>query len=266
MEKYQISDDPEVDKPILDQIVLGIAHELNNPNGFIRMNAMNLKKMVSLLNPILTEAAEKDPDRKYGPYTLPVLRGKILQNIEDILGASVRIIVISDRLKDCTSDALMQHAPISLKELFEDLIKTHDFIIQRCAHLDFTWDSDTEYEVMAHRLQLDQAFSILLTNACDTIVERYHDSEELQGELKINLAQTGEDVVVSVRDNGMGLDKATVGKIFTPYFSTKPQGTGDGLGLAIFKTIIQRHHGRIEVLSERNVGTEFRIILPKAER
>ncbi len=266
MERYQISDDPEVDKPILDQIVLGIAHELNNPNGFIRMNAMNLKKMVALLNPILTEAAEKDPDKKFGPYTLPTLRGKILQNIEDILGASVRIIVISDRLKDCTSDALAQHAPISLKDLFEDMIKTHDFIIQRCAHLDFTWDKDEEYEVMAHRLQLDQALSILITNACDTITERYNDSDELQGELNINLTQSGEEVVVRVRDNGMGMDKKTVEKIFTPYFSTKPQGAGDGLGLAIFKTIIQRHHGRIEVLSKREVGTEFRIFLPKAGR
>lgn len=265
MERYQITDDPEVDKPILDQIVLGIAHELNNPNGFIRMNAMNLKKMVALLNPILIEAEEKDPDKKFGPYTLPVLRGKIFQNIEDILGASVRIIVISDRLKDCTSDALMQHAPISLKDLFESIIKTHDFIIQRCARLDFTLDND-EYEVMAHRLQLDQALSILITNACDSIVERYPDAEELQGELDINLTQSGEDVVIKVRDNGMGMDKKTVDKIFTPYFSTKPQGAGDGLGLAIFKTIIQRHHGRIEVLSKKGVGTEFRIFLPKAAK
>ncbi len=263
MEKYKISDDPEVDKPILDQIVLGIDHELNNPNGFIRMNAMNLKKMIALLNPILKEATEKDPDKKFGPYTLPVLRGKILQNIEDILGASVRIIVISDRLKDCTSDALAQHAPISLNDLFEDLIKTHDFIIQRCARLDFTWEKD-KHEVIAHRLQLDQALSILITNACDSITERYPDAEELQGELDVNLTQSGEDVVIKVRDNGMGMDKKTVEKIFTPYFSTKPQGAGDGLGLAIFKTIIQRHHGRIEVLSKRGIGTEFRIFLPKA--
>ncbi len=263
MERYQITDDPEVDKPILDQIVLGIAHELNNPNGFIRMNAMNLKKMLALLAPVFKEAGEKDPDQKFGPYTLPVLRGKILQNIEDILGASVRIIVIADRLKDCTSGALAQNAPILLKDLFEDLIKTHEFIIQRCAHLEFSCDDD-EYEVMAHRLQLDQALSILVTNACDTIAERYPDSEELQGVLKIHLTQSGEEVVIKVRDNGMGLDKETVEKIFTPYFSTKPQGAGDGLGLAIFKTIIQRHQGKIEVFSKKGIGTEFRIFLPKA--
>ena len=264
MEKYQFSEDPEISKPILDQIVLGIAHELNNPNGFIRMNAMNLKKMIALLDPILREAREKDPEKKFGPYTLPVLRGKIHQNLEGILQATVRIIVIADRLKDCTSDALVQHARISLKSLLEDLVKSHDFIIQRCALLDLISDNDCEFEIMGHRLQLEQAFSVLITNACDTISERYNDSEELCGVLTINLTQSEEEYVVSISDNGMGMDKETVEKIFTPYFSTKPQGAGHGLGLAIFKTIIQRHHGRVEVLSEENVETEFRVFLPKA--
>ncbi len=263
MEKYEFSDDVEVDKSVLDQIVLGIAHELNNPNGFIRMNAMNLKKMFALLDPILKEGGKKDPDKKFGPYTLPVLRNKIQQHLDDILGASVRIIVIADRLKDCTSDSLLQHAGISLKSLLEDLVESHDFIIQRTARLDFVLDSDHEYEIMGHRLQMEQAFSSLITNACDAIYERYGDSEELRGLLKISLAQSGEDFVVRIRDNGIGMDKKTVEKIFTPYFSTKPQGAGDGLGLPIFKTIIQRHKGRIEVLSDKDVGSEFRIFLPK---
>lgn len=264
MEKRQLPVEPEIDKPILDQIVLGIAHELNNPNGFIRMNAMNLKKMLALLDPVLREAEDNDPDRKFGPYPLPVLRGKIYQNIESILEATVRIIIISDRLKDCTSDALVQHGRISLKALLDDLVKSHDFIIQKAARLHLSTDSDHGFETMGHRLQLEQAFSALITNACDAISERFHDSEEPLGELKIHLSHSGDELVVSVKDNGIGMDKKTVEKIFTPYFTTKPQGAGDGLGLSIFKMIVQRHRARVEILSEKDMGTEFRVFFPKA--
>jgi len=66
---------------VLDQIILGVARELNNPNAFVRMNVTNLKKMFWLLKPVFDEYEQKNPDSEFGPYSLAELRNKMNQHI-----------------------------------------------------------------------------------------------------------------------------------------------------------------------------------------
>lgn len=257
-----------INQELIDQIIVGLAHELNNPNAAIRMNAMNLIKMISLLGPCMDEYAGRHPEQRFGPYTLPELRSKIVQQGESILQATIRIVTIADKLKQCSADWLEQSSAICLKQVVKDVIAMHQFLLDRCAKIDFLCDSGGRYEIVGHKLQLEQALSVLMTNACDAISERFLEnnpdrSHEVHGHIIINMSESEDRVLLIFSDNGAGMTPEIMKKIFAPYFTTKPQGIGDGLGLPICQAIIVRHGGEIEVKSTRHVGTQFMMTLPK---
>lgn len=259
--------DLEIEKStrsLMEHIILGVAHEINNPNSFVRLNAMTLKKMIGMLAPCFDEYETNHPEDKFGPYTLPELRSKMVQLTESLLDASVRIITVADKLKQCSSFALTQASPISVRSVTENVINMHRFLLEKWAHLDFVYDEKSTYEIKGFGLQLEQALSILFTNACDAISERYPNTDEKLGKLCIVLSETDSEVLLKFEDNATGMDKETLDKIFTPYFTTKPQGVGDGLGLPLCLAIIDRHGGKLDVHSEKGVGTTFAITLPKA--
>jgi signal transduction histidine kinase len=249
----------------LDQIILGIAHELNNPNAFVRVNATNLKKMFWLLRPCLDEYERNHPDALVGPFPLAEFRARFNQHLEGILEASVRIIGIADKLKRCTSETLARRSTVSLAETVADMIRAHDFLLGNCAEVDFHVEGDRPCRVLGYRLELEQAVSILITNAIDAIRDRYQEEEGDKGHLLLSLEEEGDQVVLRVADNGTGMDRDTMDKVFIPYFTTKPQGQGDGLGLPLCSSIVGRHGGRIDIESEEGKGTEVTIKLPKQE-
>ena len=249
----------------LDQILLGIAHELNNPNAFVRVNATNLKKMFWLLRPCLDEYERNHPDAQVGPFSLAEFRARFNQHLESILEASVRIIGIADKLKQCTSETLARRSTVSLSETVADVMRAHEFLLGNCAEVDFHVEGGKPCCVPGYRLELEQAISILITNAFDAIRERYQDEERDKGHLLLCLEEEGDQVVLRVADNGTGMDRDTMEKVFVPYFTTKPQGQGDGLGLPLCSSIVSRHGGRIEIESEEGKGTEVTIKLPKQE-
>jgi len=247
----------------LDQVILGIAHELNNPNAFIRLNAMNLKKMFWLLRPCLDEYQKNHPDAKFGPYELPELRAKMSQQIESILDATVRLIVIADKFKHCTTESLEQSSDISLLDIITNIIRDHTFILNRSARVAFSFSEDKPCRIEGYRLQMEQALSVLLTNACDAIVERFGETAGQEaGRIDITLSEEADTVTITIADNGCGMEPKTLEKVFVPYFTTKPQGMGDGLGLAIARSIINRHKGSINISSTMEIGTEITMQFP----
>ncbi len=248
---------------MMDDVIVGLAHELNNPNAFIRLNAMNLKKMIQLLTPVLDEHEKTHPGEKLGPYVIQELRSKIIHLADSILDASLRIIVIADKLKQSTAALFSESSPLSLVEVIQNVISMHRFLVEKSARVEFTYSPNGKFELMGHRLQLEQAFSVLLTNACDAIAERYNVTDEVMGLIRIDLAETPEEIRVHFSDNGCGMSESVLKKIFVPYFTTKPQGVGDGLGLSICRSMVMRHGGAIEVSSQKHVGTQFLIVLPK---
>jgi signal transduction histidine kinase len=112
-------------------------------------------------------------------------------------------------------------------------------------------------------VQLHQIIVNLVTNAAHAIGARtgvlavgLHPIPALEGEL--------EQILLTVRDTGCGMDEMTRARVFDPFFTTKPVGEGTGLGLSIVHGIVAPHGGRIEVSSRPGEGSEFRIILPLA--
>ena len=102
--------------------------------------------------------------------------------------------------------------------------------------------------------ELNQVWTNLIHNALQAM--QYH------GKLTVGLRSDGENALVSIGDTGCGIAPENREKIFKPFFTTKADGEGSGLGLDIVKKIVDKHQGRIEVTSELGVGTTFVVVLP----
>ncbi|HIP33006.1 MAG TPA: GHKL domain-containing protein [Crocinitomicaceae bacterium] len=135
------------------------------------------------------------------------------------------------------------------------LIKGVKEVFENDEAIHISVSSNTESVVIiADRNQFIRVFNNLIKNAIQAI-----PSEE-QGQIDINILKSEEHVIITVQDNGVGIDEAKQSKIFVPYFTTK--STGTGLGLAMVKQIIENHKGQIEFDSQKNKGTVFTITLP----
>lgn len=243
----------------LGQLVAGVAHELNNPIGFIYSNMAHLQEYAQKLIR-LAEIAEKDPaqlqklkaeyDLEYIKTDLP----KLIASCQD--GARrTRDIVLGLRNFSRLDEA-------KLKEI--DINQALDETLNLLAgELKNRIQVHKEYnkipQVMCFASQLNQVFMNVLSNAAQAI--------EGNGNIWISTkalkkADQSQWVTVSIQDSGKGMPQNVIDKIFDPFFSTKPVGQGTGLGLSISYGIIQAHGGEIHVKSQEGIGTEFLINVP----
>jgi len=121
--------------------------------------------------------------------------------------------------------------------------------------------------VMADHNRLEQVFINLVTNAMDAMDEKKSgiDRGDEKKILTLRSRLEGESVVVTVEDTGIGIPPENMDKIFEPFFTTKEVGKGTGLGMSISYGIVKDYGGTIEVRSDVNAGTTFRLTFPVAE-
>lgn len=239
----------------LGQLVAGVAHELNNPIGFIYSNMDHLRdyseKLVRLI-----EVAEKNPsalptekekaDLDYIVKDLP----KLISSCED--GARrTRDIVLGLR-----NFSRLEEAHLKQVDLHEGLESTLALLTGELKNrVKVSKDFGQLPKVTCYPSQLNQVFMNVLSNAAQSI--------EGEGEIQLRTRLLADDrVEVIIRDTGKGMNRQTQEKIFDPFFTTKALGRGTGLGLSISYGVIQKHGGEIQVASEVGKGTEFRILLP----
>lgn len=239
----------------LGQLVAGIAHELNNPIGFIYSNMSHLRdyseKLIGLIDtaekdPATLPAEKKKADLEYIRKDLP----KLISSCED--GARrTRDIVLGLRNFSRLEEASLKE--IDIHESLDNTLQllTGELKNRIKVHKEF---GDIP-KVTCHPSQLNQVFMNILSNAAQAI--------EGNGEIFITTARNGKDKIdIRIRDTGKGMKKATIEKVFDPFFTTKTLGQGTGLGLSISYGVIQKHGGDILVESKVGKGTEFHIILP----
>lgn len=241
----------------LGQMVAGIAHELNNPIGFIYSNMSHLRDYTEKLKTIIEagaaggsaalEAEKSKADYSYIVEDLP----RLIASCED--GARrTRDIVIGLRNFSRLEEAKIKR--VSLKEGIENTLKLLSGEtknrIQVHTHFEVVPD------VLCYASQLNQVFMNILTNAAQAI--------EGEGEIWIHLhpSADGRKAVVSIRDSGKGIARDGLDKIFDPFYTTKSVGQGTGLGLSISYGIVKNHGGDIQVRSEIGKGTEFIVTVP----
>ncbi|UCG61116.1 MAG: PAS domain S-box protein [Candidatus Zixiibacteriota bacterium] len=234
----------------LGNLVAGIAHEINTPLGALNSNNDVFIRLVARLKAALDELKGCDELRDN-----PELE-TIFENIEKLNDVSR---TAADRIVNIVS-SLRKFARLDRSE--KDTVDIHEGLettLTLAQHeLKNRVEVIREYGdipmIDCYPNQLNQAFLNLLVNASQAI--------EGQGKIWIRTLQKDNNVIVEIRDSGRGIPPENLSKVFDPGFTTKGSGVGTGLGLSIVHQIIQDHGGNIELESELNKGTTFRVILP----
>jgi signal transduction histidine kinase len=227
----------------LGQLVAGVAHELNNPIGFVHANLQLLDEQVQKL----LEGQQTDSDRERVRAAITKLLARSREGTQ-----RVKKIV-----EDLRTFSRMDQADLQDADLHEEIDRTLALMEPRFKNqIRVFRDYGDLPRVRCYPGQLNQVFLNLLMNACDAIVK--------DGEIRITTHRTDGGVRLEFHDDGAGIPEDVQNRIFDPFFTTKDVGAGTGLGLSLSHGIIERHGGRIFVGSEPGRGTTFVIDLPLA--
>ncbi|RJP80355.1 MAG: response regulator [Desulfobacteraceae bacterium] len=255
----------------IGQIAAGVAHEINNPIGFIKSNLLTLSDYVKDFAGLI---------RMYGGLIdrLKAPPAEIFSEIEAIR--------LHERSID--KDYLLKDAPELIRECLEGSVRVEKIVIDlkdfahpgkeekqsvdinRCldSTLNVVW-SEIKYKAKVHKEygeiplinayvnRLSQVFMNILVNAAQAMA--------CQGEISIRTRADETHITIEISDTGQGIPEEDLNRIFNPFFTTKEVGKGTGLGLHVSYNIIKNHHGSIDVSSKVGQGTVFTIRLPIEE-
>lgn len=246
----------------IGNLSVGVAHEIQNPNTFSRVNAANLKALFDALRPILNDLAAREPQKKIGALTLDGAFQKIESAIAGIDMASHRIASVLDTLKIFGKDSGDVVGDVNLADAISEAVLLTTPMLRGRVQLRVDLPDDLP-RVHASESELSQVFVNLIENACHAF-----DSPDPQArgdgppEICIHVEHADDaNLVVAVTDNGPGIEAALQKQIFRPYFTTRAQGEGTGLGLSISSDIVHRFGGDLTVRSRKGEGATFLISL-----
>jgi two-component system, NtrC family, sensor kinase len=249
----------------IGQLAAGVAHEINNPIGFVNSNLSTLKNYVSQLlglvdglSAAVAAQAAADPaiarrlDELCRAADLEFLRDDICSLITESIDGTTRVRKIVQDLRDFSRTGEIGLEWVDLHAGLESTLNVVANEIKYKAEV--VREYGTLPPVECRPSQINQVFMNLLVNAAQAIAQR--------GRITLKSGSTEERVWVSVSDTGCGIPPEIQARIFDPFFTTKPVGKGTGLGLSVSYGIIEKHGGKIEVASQPGEGTTFTVWLP----
>jgi len=245
----------------LGQLAAGVAHELNNPAGFIIGNMALLRGYLGRLELVLSI---------YERASLPPKEAAELKLTKQEIGYDALLPDLSSMIADCTEGAERIRDVVKNLRLFSRIddaefkrVDLHESIDSTIRLLSRYYGAGRvrlvrEYGslplVNCYAGQLNQVWTNLLINAAQAVKN--------QGEVKISTRVNRDSVVITISDTGCGIEPDQLHRIFDPFFTTKPVGEGTGLGLSITYGIIEKHGGTINVESVPGAGTKFHVSIP----
>jgi two-component system, NtrC family, sensor kinase len=245
----------------LGQLAAGIAHELNNPAGFIYGNTDLLAQYANRLEELLA---------MYDTAQLPEELHTAVESTKARIGYGVLMSDLHSMIADCREGAERIRDVVKNLRLFSRLDEAESKKVDLNESIDSTirllsrYYSDGQLRltkqygelplVECYAGQLTQVWTNLLVNAAQAI--------NGAGEVTISTRALQEEVIVSIADTGCGIPPDQLSKIFDPFFTTKPVGEGTGLGLTILYGIIEKHGGAITAESVLGEGSRFTISIP----
>ena len=240
----------------IGQLAAGVAHEINNPIGYVFSNLKTLAGYVEDLMQIVDAVEHVSSVEALKQIKQKLEYDYIQSDIRSLIGESEdgidRVRRIIGALKDFSHIGEESFAPANLHQGIETTLNVVNNEIKYKADVTREFGELPEVECIAS--QINQVVMNLLVNASHAI--------EGFGCIAVRTGCTATEAWFEVEDTGAGMDEATQKRIFDPFFTTKPVGSGTGLGLALSYNIIKKHNGRIEVDSQKGRGTRFRVWLP----
>ncbi|MCF8297365.1 MAG: hypothetical protein K9J13_07490 [Saprospiraceae bacterium] len=247
----------------LGQLTAGIAHEINNPINFVSGNIKPLKNDISELYELL---------KKYDELVKKNNLNQLFNDVTDIKEKINYNFLLEeiDKLLDGIDEGAYRTAEIvrglrNFSRLDETELKLADIhkgieatmlILQNTlkGRIEVIKELNAKSVILCHPGQINQVFMNIISNAYQSIPGK--------GKIFIKTENNEKEISISIKDTGIGMTEEVKKRIFEPFFTTKEVGKGTGLGLSISFGIIEKHHGKIEVYSKINEGTEFIVKLP----
>lgn len=242
----------------LGLLVSSMAHEINNPNGSIRLSNEYLTSVIKSLIPILDEIRQMKGELELLGMPYEETRNELLNACDNISRSTVRIEQVITNLRSYSlGERLQLDSDVDVNAVVENAIsilrshgRRHDITLIT----DLAGNLPT---VSGNATQLLQAVLNLVMNATQALPEgRSNISVRTNWEW-----QTG-TVIITVTDEGKGIPPENMKRLFDPFFSTRLEEGGSGLGLYISKFIVEEHGGRITVNSKLGKGSTFMVMLP----
>ncbi len=244
----------------LGELVAGIAHEINNPLGFIYANLANLnkffKKIIGMIDSYdqvdFPEEAKGILKKKKEEINYSYLQKRIGEMIDRSRTGAERMKQI---ILDMKTFSRLDASKVEDADINSSIDTTLNILVHEHKNrIDIIKEYGDLPRVKCNIAKLNQVFMNLLGNACQAIKEK--------GEIGIKTFIEGEMCVMEFSDSGGGMPEDVMSQIFDPFYTTKPPGKGTGLGLSISHGIIEQHKGEISVKSKVGEGTTFTIKIP----
>ena len=254
----------------INLIAAGIAHEMNNPLGFVSSNLMTLQEYAESLKKILMQQ-QYIIERLSTQKTLSIIEimaldnddeiNYILGDVENLINESMtgiaRVQNIIEDLSEVSPFELLDTSDEDVNKVLDSTLCKLDMSLSQNIQLVKDYDELLTTKVSTNKL--NQAFLAIINNAVQAVHAR---GNEVKGEIILRTTQLQRHIRIDVIDNGCGIPEETLTTIFNPFYTTRNVGEGIGLGLHMAKNVAESHGGALSVSSRVGMGTVFTVILP----
>lgn len=254
----------------LGQLTAGIAHEINNPINFVTSNVTPLKRDISMIKEMLEKLEEIAFSVESEEVKISQIK-KLKEHFDyDYLQIEIDFLLkgiseganrTSDIVKGLRLFSRLDEDDVKMADLNEGLDSTIAIINHLTNGIIRIEKNYGQIPLVnCYPGKLNQIFLNMMTNAIHAIQAKW--GNESGGILSFTTFVEDPYLVISIRDNGLGMSEKTKKKIFEPFFTTKEVGVGTGLGMSIAWNTVKKHNGEIEVHTVLGEGTEFKIYIP----
>ena len=247
----------------LGKLTASIAHEINNPTNFTYASVYMMLDEIKGIKIFLKQLAGGDKADTEVLKSFDNKFNNLIELVETANEGTTRIKSIVESLRTFSHLGHLKKEQYKVGELIESTIH---LIKTEYRNVTISTNFEDDPIISCFPSKLNQVFMNLIINACQAVNLKLDQIESADkyfiGQIDINTLKKGNELVITISDNGCGMDNITQDKVFEPFFTTKSVNTGTGLGMSVSFDVIQSHHGSINISSELNKGSKVTITLP----